>query len=231
MKPELDSYLLLTMIKAIIARCGHLQHPVRVMRTGIGPILALLLVSALAAIPASEPSAAKRAEDPGIDARIDSAGLAQRMHQLVNTERRRQGLASLAWDERLAAIARDHSIEMAANGRLDHVSSAGLDPRERAERAGYRCRKQRGNTQFEGFGENLFLGQRYQAVGYRRSGGRVTREYYGRNSAEDIAHAALDTWMHSPGHRRNLLERRYDRQGIGVAVGREGQVYITEDLC
>ena len=153
------------------------------------------------------------------------------MHQIINGERRRRGLAALAWDERLAAIARAYSREMAAMGRLDHNSRSGLDPSERAERAGYRCHKQSDNIQFTGLGENLFMGQRYQAVGYRRSRGRVTREYYGRNSPEDIARTALDTWMHSPGHRRNLLERRYDRQGIGVAVGRDAEVYITEEFC
>jgi len=211
----------------------RLRQP-RIRATAVGPILAL--VWTLAAVPVSESSAkwaeeAGRAEESGTERGIDTAALAQRVHQLVNSERRRLGLASLAWNARLAAIARTHSREMAASGRLDHVSIAGLDPSERAERAGYRCHKRRGNVHFTGLGENLFLGQRYQAVGYRRSREWVTREYYGRNSPEDIARTALDAWMHSSGHRRNLLEQRYDRQGIGVAVGRDAEVYITEDLC
>src|SRR5512143_2928698 len=119
------------MIKGIIARCGHSQHPVWVMQTAASSVLALLLVWTLAAIPAGASAAAKRAEAAG----IDTARLAQRVHQLVNAERRRRDLASLAWADSLAAIARAHSREMAANARLDHNSRSGLDPSERAESA------------------------------------------------------------------------------------------------
>jgi uncharacterized protein YkwD len=36
------------------------------------------------------------------------------------------------------------------------------------------------------------------------------------------AHAIVDAWMHSPGHRANILNRHYREMGVGVAIGVPG---------
>jgi uncharacterized protein YkwD len=46
----------------------------------------------------------------------------------------------------------------------------------------------------------------------------------GENIAEGQTSVAevMDTWMHSPGHRRNILDRDFKELGVGLALGRNG---------
>ena len=53
-------------------------------------------------------------------------------------------------------------------------------------------------------------------------------ENIARYGSLDKAQAAL---MSSPGHRRNILSRAYDRVGIGVALTAGGHVYLTQIFC
>ena len=55
--------------------------------------------------------------------------------------------------------------------------------------------------------------------------------YRGRTLGEDLAwgagtlgtaHAIVNAWMHSPGHRANVLSRRFREMGVGVAIGVPG---------
>jgi uncharacterized protein YkwD len=39
---------------------------------------------------------------------------------------------------------------------------------------------------------------------------------------------AVDGWMQSRGHRRNILDPRYTHSGIGAAVSADGRLYITQ---
>src|SRR5437763_1731056 len=53
--------------------------------------------------------------------------------------------------------------------------------------------------------------------------------------AENVAHSgsiedAHVEFMHSPGHRANILSREYDAVGIGIAAADNGHLYITEDF-
>ena len=57
--------------------------------------------------------------------------------------------------------------------------------------------------------------------------------YDWRNIGENIAEGqfsvdeVMDTWMHSPGHRRNILDRGFKELGVGLAFGRSGGTYRT----
>jgi uncharacterized protein YkwD len=52
----------------------------------------------------------------------------------------------------------------------------------------------------------------------------------GENIAEGQRSAAeaLDTWMHSAGHRANILSSDYTELGTGVALGRNGNLYWVQ---
>ncbi|QXJ23709.1 CAP domain-containing protein [Actinomadura graeca] len=56
---------------------------------------------------------------------------------LTNSERVKAGCKALRPDARLAAAARKHSADMAANGYFDHTSRNGDSPWKRMEDAGY----------------------------------------------------------------------------------------------
>ena len=91
----------------------------------------------------------------------------------------------------------------------DHRKGEG--PTERAQRAGYVCRKDYGSYYLEGVAENIYLSDLYL-------------------TAANQARQTVQSWMDSPGHRINLLDVRFDKEGIGVAlVG--GQLYITQNFC
>jgi len=46
----------------------------------------------------------------------------------------------------------------------------------------------------------------------------------------DPARSAVNSWMGSPGHRRNILNRTFTHTGIGAAMGRDGNIYFTQDF-
>jgi uncharacterized protein YkwD len=76
--------------------------------------------------PPSAPLAAEAA-DPGLEGQVLA---------LVNSERAAVGCGALVADAVLASVARAHSADMRDRGYVDHVTPEGLDPVERAERAG-----------------------------------------------------------------------------------------------
>ena len=154
------------------------------------------------------------------------ADLERRVHDLINKERRDHKLAPLAEDDRLSRVARGHSQDMAKRQFFDHINPEGLDPTARGKRAGYECRKVRGNIVREGLGENLYQGSLYLRI--RIEDGE---RFYDWNTAEQIARQSVDGWMKSPGHRRNILEGNYTLSGLGVAIAADDRVYITQVFC
>ncbi|MCL2603215.1 MAG: CAP domain-containing protein [Defluviitaleaceae bacterium] len=60
----------------------------------------------------------------------------QRVLELVNIERANQGVPALALDSTLAAVARNHSIDMATNDFMSHTGSDGSSPFDRMLAAG-----------------------------------------------------------------------------------------------
>jgi uncharacterized protein YkwD len=66
----------------------------------------------------------------------DPADVEQELLALINREREVAGLPPARWDNRLAAIARSHSREMAAGDFVAHVSPTTGDAEARVRRAG-----------------------------------------------------------------------------------------------
>jgi uncharacterized protein YkwD len=48
---------------------------------------------------------------------------------------------------------------------------------------------------------------------------------------EQIAAGTMKELMGSAGHRQNVLEKSFNREGIGVAISSDDKVYITQILC
>ncbi|MEU5212768.1 CAP domain-containing protein [Streptomyces sp. NPDC020742] len=65
---------------------------------------------------------------------------------------------------------------------------------------------------------------------------RMEAQGYGDASAENIdawprtPQGAFDAWMHSPGHRANILSCKSKATGIGVALGGKLRAYWTQDF-
>ncbi len=93
--------------------------------------------------PSSPPSASspstessRSAPPPPSPAAPAADGTEAQVLALVNAERSAAGCAPVTADAGLAAVARAHSLDMRDRGFFDHVNPDGLDPFDRAERAG-----------------------------------------------------------------------------------------------
>jgi len=154
----------------------------------------------------------------------DHSILETKVFKLVNSERIKAGLKPLKQDEKLAAIAKKHSNDMAKHDYTAHVNRAGLDPSDRAEAAGYNIviKKKEGNrtTTRRGVGENIYERQAFTVEG-------DVVEYY-VETYDKIAKIAVESWMNSPGHRKNIMNPDYTLAGIGISVGDKKKVRITQ---
>lgn len=85
---------------------------------GGAPLVLLLAACSNGLAPsAAEPPPA--GGEPSAPAPAPSA-LERQIHDLVNQRRATQSLPALQWDDRIAAVAREHSEAMASAGRLSH---------------------------------------------------------------------------------------------------------------
>ena len=156
---------------------------------------------------------------------LSVARLEKALHDLVNRERRAQGLEPLARDATLAVVARNHSDDMAKRNYFSHQSPEGEGFGARYARARYKCALRVGDTLHLG-AENLAQGNLYASV--TTVNGVQTFDW---NSEAQIAGAAVAGWMDSPGHRVNLLARQWRHEGIGVAIAPDRKVYVTQNFC
>jgi uncharacterized protein YkwD len=156
----------------------------------------------------------------------NTSGLAASIHDLINEERKKEGLKSLQWDQSLANIAFDHSKDMAERDYFDHVSPEGEDFADRYTEHQYRKETRVGDTVYVG-GENLSLTNVVRSYTYNPETNEVHEYEY--NDLDELANSTVQGWMESPGHRENILTP-FTREGIGIYVTAEGEVYITENF-
>ena len=182
--------------------------------------LSLFAVSALApffwGVPTEAPAAlaAAAAAEPvvaAISTAAVNAGAARndeaQFVELINQERRSRGLAPLTIDATLSATARDYSRSMSELGFFSHESPV----------SGMRTPM-----------------DRYMSTARRENGGRSVRPQYllvGENifycSQPGVARGHR-AFMESEGHRRNILDGRYEAVGIGTFTNARGEYFVTE---
>ena len=144
------------------------------------------------------------------------------VHQLINFERQKNSLAVLSQDSELAGIARAHSEDMALNDFFEHENLKGQTAADRGNDVGYTCLKNFGEFYTEGISVNIFQGYLYSSFNAQR------RNYM---ALEELAFNVVNDWMNSPGHRENILTETYDTEGIGVVIGADESVWITQNFC
>ena len=131
----------------------------------------------------------------------------------------------LAWDSRLAGVARGHSRDMAKRGYFSHESPEGKNFADRYGTARYFCAVREGRATYGG-AENIWQGSRYASV--RIVNGVKSIDW---NSEAKIALTVVEDWMKSPGHRANILTARLTREGIGLAIAADYRIYVTQNFC
>jgi uncharacterized protein YkwD len=117
----------------------------------------------------------------------------ERVLRLHNHARAAHGLKALCVQPDLTRAARAHSQEMLDKDYATHESYDGESVKQRLARFGYTF----GGYSYYAYGENIAWG-------------------CGSKGAPDHI---FSWWMHSPGHRGNILDKRYRQVGIGVRTG------------
>jgi uncharacterized protein YkwD len=145
---------------------------------------------------------------PGAHLAPSAAHAAQVRHAtlcLLNRQRARHGLPRLRQHRSLTTAARRYARLMVAQHFFAHVSPGGSTMAQRIKHTNY-LRHTRGWA----LGENLAWGS-----GAAASPARI-----------------VTAWMHSPGHRRNILDGSFREIGIGIALrapdGHPGATYVNE---
>lgn len=161
---------------------------------------------------------------------IDPHQLELTIHHNTNKARLLRGLQELDWSDEISEIARSHSQDMAINAYFGHVNKKGESASERAARFGYSGLHTNPQYVIQGIGENLFATHRYEEYMISKDSLDVTQYYVKWKDTEIIAIEAVEAWLKSLPHRNNLLSTAYTRQGIGVSIGTNGTVFVTQNL-
>jgi uncharacterized protein YkwD len=112
---------------------------------------------------------------------------------LLNKERTSRGLVALRASRQLRKVAQNYSGQMVTHSFFAHVGYDGSTLRSRVKTGtSYLNRVAQWSL-----GENL---------------------YWGSDALATPAQS-VDAWMHSPGHRANVLNGRFRDIGIGIAIG------------
>jgi uncharacterized protein YkwD len=124
---------------------------------------------------------------------------------LLNRQRAAHGLPRLRAQRSLSHVATKYARQMVAQHFFDHVSPAGTTMATRIKRTNYLK-----NTRAWSLGENIAWG----------SGGAATPAQI------------VNAWMHSAGHRANILNGSFREIGIGIALGAptggNGATYVND---
>jgi uncharacterized protein YkwD len=127
---------------------------------------------------------------------------------LMNKERRKRGIKALSLQKQLSQASLAHTLDMVKALLFSHTGSNGSDVVDRVKKTGYL----RGTSKWL-LGENI-------AYGY----GDTSRP------AE-----IMDMLMHSPEHKKNLLDKSFRDVGVSVEYGtperefrNEGATYTTD---
>lgn len=124
--------------------------------------------------------------------------LEQDAFQLINTERSLAGLSTLRWSDKIAEVARLHSGNMAEMDFFSHKGLDGLMVDERAEKLNM--------GSWLAIGENIAFMKGY----------------------DNPVSVAVEKWLQSPGHKKNLLSPEWTETAIGLAVTPDGKYYFTQ---
>ncbi len=140
--------------------------------------------------------------------------------KLVNQKRKEHNLKPLKIDGKLNVIAKKHSQDMVKRNYTSHYTPDGASPNDRAKKAGFNIKKKEKNGYRIGIGENI-----YETQAMAEENGKIR---YFLEKASVVAKKAVDSWMKSEGHRKNMLSADYKITGIGVAVSKDKKIKITQ---
>jgi uncharacterized protein YkwD len=181
-----------------------------------GPGLAIVLALAALAVPAGTQArpAAAASQDGCANTNLKPTSANVELVRdavlcLHNRERARHGLPRLKENPKLRRAAERHTSNMVSEHFFDHTSPSGSTMLDRIRHTGYTR-----HVRSWALGENIAWG-----TGKLATAAQIQR-----------------SWMHSSGHRANILQRSFREIGIGIETGlpvrlsaaQSGATYTTD---
>lgn len=140
----------------------------------------------------------------------------QQITEAVNDERTARGIEPVEHEDAIALVARNHSRDMIEREYYAHESPEGETAFERIEEGAASC----GTV-----GENIAATWWYEP--FETTDGERDRH----TTVEELADGLAEQWLNSQSHRENMLDPRWERTGVGVAVTDDGEVLVTQNFC
>ena len=122
-----------------------------------------------------------------------------KLYQMINQQREKNGVKPLKFSEMAYKAAKFHSNDMAELGFFSHVSPDGKQIGDRLKKFGFK-------TMNRTWGENI-------AMNF--------------NLPDPLKHA-VDSWMNSEGHRKNILNPKFQYTGVAIEKDPDGKYYYTQ---
>lgn len=146
----------------------------------------------------SSEAEAQRRNNNYRNSRTDFGNEEFEIYELINSRRYKSRLQELDWDNDLAEMARRYSEDMARGNFFSHYDKRGRTIVDRAQNFGIRG--------WAEIGENLFFCEGY----------------------DNFSNLAVNGWLKSGSHKKNMLNPQWTTTGIGIAADRSGRIYITQ---
>jgi uncharacterized protein YkwD len=149
--------------------------------------------------------------DPRLEA-VESETLSR-----INKIRQERNLNTLEESAELTDMAQYHANDQARNGYYSHTAPDGESVEDRFDRFAPQCRSGSENSHK---GE---IRNSYQIYG--------SQEIVNTNTVMGMSEYLVQGWMNSQGHQENMLDPRWTKVGIGIAVTSDGTFYATVNFC
>jgi uncharacterized protein YkwD len=146
----------------------------------------------------TRPRVVSTASDVAASVVVNTIAAERIAFDIINRKRIENGAAPLAWNEELAEVARLHSRNMA---EFHFFSHRGLDNKFVSDRA-----DQLKLRNWRAIGENIAFNRGF----------------------DDPIAKAVELWLGSQSHRRNLLDAAWKESAVGIAVADDGSYYLTQ---
>jgi uncharacterized protein YkwD len=123
---------------------------------------------------------------------------------VINQDRSREKAAAITSSGALASLARAHAQDMAAKKFFNHVNKEGLNPQDRANRAG--------------------VGPIFENISFATG---VSDLF---SAAQDAERQMMGEPPNQKNHRSNIIDPDHKTVGVGIAVSKDGVFYMVQEF-
>ncbi|HII16141.1 MAG TPA: CAP domain-containing protein [Nanoarchaeota archaeon] len=143
--------------------------------------------------------------------------LSEEIHRLINIERSKRGLPELGTSSKIARFSRIHSLEMANNNYFSTTNLKGVDLIDNAEQEKIICEEE-----FAPLVGTIFHTPAYTSFSQTK---------YDWLNINELAVVVIEGLLANEENKQKIIKSNHDSEGIGVAVSKDYEVYITQVIC